>query len=118
MRPAGWRHFWAGLAMLLPAFVPSPAPAQDFSKLDCPLLAELRKGMLINYGFCPSDRYYVQLYREAVPRCNSTLRESQVEELILTGKATNVVTGAQPQPQEVSRLTALLDQLRRKNCTF
>jgi hypothetical protein len=106
------------IAATLLASTPLAAGAQDFAKLSCPLLAELRMEMLIRFGFCPTDRYYLQLYQDVVPQCNSELPEFQVEELILSGRAKNVITGEAPQPEEIARLKDLLEQLRRRKCDF
>jgi hypothetical protein len=106
------------IAATLLALTPLAAGAQDFATLSCPLLAELRMEMLIRFGFCPTDRYYLQLYQDVVPQCNSDLPEFQVEELILSGRARNVITGEAPQQEEIERLQGLLEQLRRRKCDF
>lgn len=106
------------VAATLLALTPLAAGAQEFATLSCPLLAELRMEMLIRFGFCPTDRYYLQLYQDVVPQCNSDLPEFQVEELILSGRARNVITGEAPQPEEIARLKDLLEQLRRRKCDF
>ena len=106
------------LAASLLALTSLAASAQDFSKLSCPLLAELRMELLIRFGYCPTDRYYLQLYQDVAAQCNSNLPEFQVEEMILSGRARNVLTGKQPEQQDIDRLQNLLEQLRRRKCSF
>jgi hypothetical protein len=118
--PMRWNYRSARtiVATALLALTPLTAGAQEFAALSCPLLAELRMEMLIRFGFCPTDRYYLQLYQDVVPQCNSDLPEFQVEELILSARAKNVITGEAPQPEEIARLKDLLEQLRRRKCDF
>jgi hypothetical protein len=120
-KPMRWMYRSARrtvLAAALLAVTPLTAGAQDFAKLSCPLLAELRMELLIRFGFCPTDRYYLQLYQDVVPQCNSNLPEFQVEEMILSGRAKNVLTGNPPQQEDIKRLQDILEQLRRRKCDF
>lgn len=106
------------LALGLLASTAVMAQAQNFSQLSCPLLAELRMGLLVRFGYCPPDRYYRQLYKEFIPRCNSGLAEFQVENKILNGSAKDAMTGGKIERADQENLRNVLNQLRRKRCRF
>lgn len=94
------------------------AGAQDFSKLSCPLLAELRMELLVRFGYCPADRYYLQLFRDTASLCDSDVPEFQIEEMILSGTAKDVLSEKPPQEEDINRLQNLLQHLRRRKCSF
>lgn len=118
MRRVSRRFLQLAMAVLLAGMAAVPSQAQDLSRLSCPLLAELRMGMLVRFGYCPPDRYYRQLYREFIPQCDSSLAEFQVESMILDAEATDAMTGETVEERDRELLQRVMDELRRKRCRF
>lgn len=84
------------------------AAAQDFSKLQCPTLIELRMEMLVRYGYCPRDRFYGRMFKEQASDCNPSLSDLQVQDKILNDDAT--------MDADRERYNELLRFLQRNNC--
>lgn len=89
-------------------FVQSAASAQDFSRLSCPTLIELRMEMLVRYGFCPRDRFYGRLFKEQAEGCDRSLGDFQVQERILNDPGVD--------QQDKQRMGDLLRFIQRSNC--
>jgi hypothetical protein len=96
----------AALAGLI--VMPTMASAQDFSKLACPTLIEMRMEMLVRYGFCPRDRFYGRLFKEQAQGCDRALGDFQVQERILNEPAVD--------EQDKQRMGELLRSIQRNNC--
>jgi len=84
------------------------AAAQDFSRLQCPTLTELRIEILVRYGYCPRDRFYARMFSEQVRTCDPTLSDLQVQDRILNGPAVPA--------EDKERYETLLRFLQRNNC--
>jgi hypothetical protein len=84
------------------------AAAQDFSRLQCPTLIELRIEMLVRYGYCPRDRFYGRMFSEQAQGCDPSLSDLQVQDKILNDSAT-------PEADK-ERYQTLLRFLQRNNC--
>jgi len=82
--------------------------AQDFSRLQCPTLTELRMEMLVRYGYCPRDRFYARMFREQVQDCDPTLSDLQVQDKILNDDSVPA--------QDKERYQKLLRFMQRNNC--
>lgn len=101
-----------GRALLLGLFLGwamvTGAAAQDFSRLQCPTLTELRMEMLVRYGFCPRDRFYARMFSEQVRGCDPTLSDLQVQDKILNDDSVPA--------QDKERYEKILRFLQRNNC--
>jgi hypothetical protein len=97
---------------------PAAVQAQPPSNLSCPQLAELRMGLLVRFGYCPPSKYYRQLYRDFLARCDSSLGSFQVEAKIFDGTARDVITTRPPETRDKDQLQSVLQQLRQKRCDF
>ncbi|RIA55289.1 hypothetical protein [Dichotomicrobium thermohalophilum] len=84
------------------------AAAQDFSKLQCPTLTELRMELLVRHGYCPRDRFYARMFSKQVEGCDPTLSDLQVQDKILNSPDT-------PEADK-ERYEKLLRFLQRNNC--
>ncbi len=98
---------------LLLGFVLTPvafagAAAQDFSRLQCPTLTELRMEMLVRYGYCPRDRFYARMFSEQVQNCDPALSDLQVQDKILNDNSVPA--------EDKERYEMLLRFLQRNNC--
>jgi len=82
--------------------------AQDFSRLQCPTLLELRMELLVRYGYCPRDRFYGRMFREQASRCDPSLSDVQVQDRILNEPSTPA--------EDKERYEELLRFLQRNNC--
>jgi len=96
------------LAMLLFPLAGTGAAAQDFSRLQCPTLIELRIEMLVRYGYCPRDRFYGRMFKEQASRCDPSMSDLQVQDKILNDPST-------PEADK-QRYEKLLRFLQRNNC--
>jgi hypothetical protein len=105
-----WSLIWRPMlgAVALATLSVSGAQAQDFSKLQCPTLNELRIEMLVRYGYCPRDRFYGRMFKEQAANCDPSLSDIQVQDKILNGPDT-------PEADR-DRYTKLLRFLQRNNC--
>lgn len=103
---------WVGRTLALGLFLAhaavTGAAAQDFSRLQCPTLTELRMEMLVRFGYCPRDRFYGRMFKEQAQDCDPSLSDLQVQDKILNDDGT---------PEEAKdRYSKLLRFLQRNNC--
>lgn len=101
-----------GRAVLLGLFLGSAmvngAAAQDFSRLQCPTLTELRMELLVRHGYCPRDRFYARMFSEQIQDCDPSLSDLQVQDKILNDPSVS--------PKDKERYEQLLRFLQRSNC--
>ncbi len=101
-------------ALLLALFVTplsvTAVAGQDFSKLRCPTLIELRMEMLVRYGYCPRDRFYGRMFKNQASDCDPSLSDLQVQDKILNG--------AETPESDKERYNKLRRFLTRNNCQF
>jgi len=102
-----------GRALLLALFAVQPvgtsASAQDFSRLQCPILAELRMDMLVTYNYCPQERFYAKRFADKSRDCDPEITQDDAEEQILN---------LPESPEDRDRYNAILEALQRNNCDF
>ncbi len=99
---------WALLALFSLQAMITAVAAQDFSRLQCPTLIELRIEMLVRYGYCPRDRFYGRMFADQAQGCNPALSDLQVQDRILNDPST-------PEADR-ERYQQLLRFLQRNNC--
>ncbi len=96
------------IALFLGPAAATGALAQDFSRLQCPTLTELRMEMLVRYGYCPRDRFYGRMFAEQVQDCDPSLSDLQVQDKILNDDSVPA--------EDKERYETLLRFLQRNNC--
>jgi hypothetical protein len=96
------------LALIMLQAMTAGAQAQDFSRLQCPTLIELRLEMLVRYGYCPRDRFYGRMFAQQAQGCDPSLSDLQVQDKILNDPSTPSA--------DKERYQTLLRFLQRNNC--
>lgn len=96
------------LALLMFQAMIAGALAQDFSRLQCPTLVELRIEMLVRHGYCPRDRFYGRMFAEQAQGCDPSQSDLQVQDKILNDPSTPAA--------DKERYQTLLRFLQRNNC--
>jgi len=96
------------LGAVLGAMAATGAAAQDFSRLQCPTLTELRMELLTRFGYCPRERFYARMFSEQVQSCDPGLSDLQVQDRILNDDSV--------QAEAKERYETILRFLQRNNC--
>jgi len=103
----------SGLAVLIGLVIMqvpmNPTAAQDFSRFQCPTLAELRMDMLVRYRYCPRDPFHARRFVRESARCDESLDVRQVEQQILNSPR---------KPEDAQNFRAIMGALRQQNCDF
>jgi len=99
----------AVLGLLLSQAIAAGAAAQDFSKLQCPTLIELRIAVLVQYGYCPRDRFFAKRYARQAAGCDPSLSDRDAEQRVLDDPRTS---------EDRETYQAIVSELERKRCDF
>jgi len=103
---------WIAKALLLSLLWALPlantSAAQDFSRLQCPTLVEVRIGLLVEYGYCPVSQFYAKRYAQQSRSCDPSLSEDDVEQTILNDPTVN--------PNHKNAYEAIMQQIEAKRC--